>query len=472
VKRIPASTWAILLVALVFVFVVADDGRYLKPANTFPMVSDGAWYYAYLPGVFIHHDLGWGWTRGMRPFERARMELLPRPSDGTGRRVNKYTVGVAMLALPFFAGAHGAAHLFGYEPDGFSTPYRLAMMLGAVFYALLALVALRRLLRLFFPEWVTAVTILSLVLGTNLLHYTVRESAMSHAYSFFALALVTLYTVLWHREGRTLWLVLLAAAAGLTIVIRPSNGLVLLLPLLWGLTGGIGPDGAEGGWQAKLRHVASHWRQLPAAAAVFAAVVIPQLIYWRVYGGSWLYYSYGTEGFLFDRPAIAQILFSYRKGWLVYTPVMITAIAGLVLVRRYVKGAGLPLAVYTAANIYLVSCWWAWWYGGSFGMRALIEMSAPLSLAMASLLTRIGELRLGRPVVVAMVTLACALNLVQTRQYRKGYIHMQDMTGEVYWRIFCRWRIPREELKEIHTALEPPDKNERRHRTHRIGNQS
>lgn len=467
-RRLPPTDWALFLIAAVLLGTIIADGRISRPDKTFPMEGDGGWYYAYLPAVFIHHDLDWEWARDLGQLNREGRELFGTvPSKLTGRRVSKYSVGVAMLTLPFFAVAHGVAAVFGFEPDGYSAPYRVAVTLGAVCYCLLALVVLRRLLRLFFSEWVTAATLIALALATNLFYFTVRGSLMSHVYSFFALALVMYSTCVWHREGRCRQLVLLGVAAGLTIVIRPVNGIVLLVPLLWGLTAGLGPQGAEGGLQAKARYVFSRWRQLVPAGAALIAILLPQVLYWRVYAGSWLYYSYGTEGFLFDEPMIADVLISYRKGWLLYSPIMATAMLGLLFVRRSARGAELPLAVYAVANIYVVSCWWNWWYGGGFGMRALIGMSAPLALAMASTFAWLAERRIGRVVSITLITGACALNLIQTRQYCKGYINPEGMTSDAYWRVFCRAHIPREERAEIRSLLDPPDKNGRRHRTHR-----
>src|SRR5690606_20575959 len=56
-----------------------------------------------------------------------------------------------------------------------------------------------------------------------------------------------------------------------------------------------------------------------------------QMIYWKTQTGHWLYFSYEGEQFYFDNPHIIDGLFGYRKGLLVYSPILIFGFAGLIL---------------------------------------------------------------------------------------------------------------------------------------------
>src|SRR5690349_18012744 len=74
--------------------------------------------------------------------------------------------------------------------------------------------------------------------------------------------------------------------------------------------------------------------QIVLAACVFMIPWIPQMIYWKYYTGTFLFYTYGEEGFYFFNPQLFNVLLSYRKGWLVYTPIMVFALIGFFFMKK------------------------------------------------------------------------------------------------------------------------------------------
>ena len=126
-------------------------------------------------------------------------------------------------------------------------------------------------------------------------------------------------------------------------------------------------------------------RHLLLAAGITLVACLPLFAYWRFATGHWITNPRGPGTFFFSEPRIWSVLWSYRKGWFVYTPIMLAAIPGFFLLPRYLPRAALPIGLCTAAIIYIDSAWWSWWFGGSFGMRAFIELSSILSLPLAAL---------------------------------------------------------------------------------------
>ncbi|MFO7610005.1 MAG: hypothetical protein R6X35_12570, partial [Candidatus Krumholzibacteriia bacterium] len=59
--------------------------------------------------------------------------------------------------------------------------------------------------------------------------------------------------------------------------------------------------------------------------------------------GQFVFNSYMEEGFFFLKPKFFHGLFSYRKGWLVYSPVMTMAIIGFIWMRYKVSSLFFPL---------------------------------------------------------------------------------------------------------------------------------
>src|SRR6185436_10253555 len=103
-------------------------------------------------------------------------------------------------------------------------------------------------------------------------------------------------------------------------------------------------------------------------------IFLPQLFYWKHQTGSWFFNSYLNEHFYFNNPHVFYGLFSFRKGWLVYTPIMFFALAGLYTLFKTMKEFFYPVLILFLLYIYVAFSWWCWWYGGSYGQRALIDI--------------------------------------------------------------------------------------------------
>ncbi len=193
----------------------------------------------------------------------------------------------------------------------------------------------------------------------------------------------------------------------------------------------------------------STFKQALLALLVFFTVAFVQFAYWRYVTGHWLVYSYKDEGFDFLHPKILNGLFSYRKGWFIYTPMSVVALVGLFYLWKKDKRSVPALMVYFLVATYLIFSWREWWYGGSFGCRALIESLAFLALPIAAMtehfLTAVGKLR--RTLYFGIILLVVSLNIFQTYQYSMGLIHWCDMTKDYYWRVFGKTDFDRNENK-------------------------
>jgi hypothetical protein len=204
----------------------------------------------------------------------------------------------------------------------------------------------------------------------------------------------------------------------------------------------------------RLRLFLSKHQLLLMMTAVGFLVLLPQFLLWKHLTGNFLFYSYGEEGFDFSNPHIISALFSYKKGWLVYSPIMAFSILGLFFLRAKVEDALVPILIFMAINLFVITSWWSWYYGGSFGYRALIDAYALLALPLAALiqwLWRIKYLNIGLALILLFLVV---LSQIQTIQYKKTYIHYVDMTKEVYWDIFMRLNISYDEKQEIWKNLE------------------
>lgn len=439
-RPISLSFVVILLMAAFMLLRMCNAHRYSDPSHV--IAWDVVSYYSYLPATFIEHDLTLSFTEG----EHTGTYWPETLADG--RKVVKTSMGLSIMYCPFFLAAHVLAPAFGYPSDGFSTPYAFALMLAGLVYCILGLLLLRRLLLRHFPEWVTALTLLIVGLCTNLYWYSVYEAPMSHAFSFCLFALFAVLTERWHQRPNVWHSIATGLTLGLISLIRPTNALVVVYFLLYGIQ-------SKATFGQKWHLLTHSWWKLLLAGAATLLVWAPQLAYWHYNTGQWFFYSYGNnERFFFTDPKLIQGLFGFRKGWLVYTPVMLFSLTGLVPLWYRYRTYFLAIAVFLVLNLYVVFSWWCWWYGGSCGMRALIESYALLAIPLAAWIEWVADRkRLLRWVLVLLLAATAALSAFHNVRYIHGSIHWDSMTRAAYFDSFFQSHPS----KNFQSLLEEPD---------------
>ena len=397
---------------------------------------DVSLYYAYLPATFIYNDVA---IQKEWPVDFMKMQMgFNRPYKD--RAVIKMSMGMAYLYSPFFFIAHAIATLNPDIPaNGYSTPYQVALGFAGVFWAVTGLYFLFLFLCRFVSAPAASIAAAITFVGTNLFYYTYWEGAMSHA-SLFALLAITLWLGERYLEKQLLLqAVLLGVLAGLIILIRP----IMVVPLLALVVF----------YVYRLRGKLN-WVHIPVIVSMGLLIWLPQVAYWKYTTDSWLYYSYGGEGFFFNDPKIIKGLFGWRKGWLIYTPIMILAILGAWPLLHHQKRWFWLIAPLFLAYIYVIFSWWCWWYGGSYGMRPMIEFYPFLALPLAFLVQVIIKQKkwIKIPVFTLIIALA-AHNIFAIYQYKKTILHYDSMTREAYEAIFLKTTWP-EKYNEL---IESPD---------------
>ena len=384
-----------------------------------PIRSDAFSYYVYLPAWALHHDpslqaVADDCCGGEFPDWTAIIRWR-----FTRQWVNAHPIGEAVMIAPFFAAAHGLTRWTNLSPDGFTPYYQHGAGLAGLFYVLLGLWFLQRLLERYFSRGVTVATLTTLLAGTSLYHYATFDSTWSHAFTF-ALFSAFLERFDSRRPGRLADDLVLGAISGLLILVRHTN---VLIPICF--------FGAEA-WRS---------RSLPLVpAAVATLVVMPQLwLYYRA-TGHWLISSYGSLGFTFDSPHLAGVLVSPRKGLFFYAPLLLLALPGLAALPGRLRDWRAPVAVLLVVNTYLIASWWDWQFGASYGHRGFVDFYPAFALGLAVAFAYVSSRRPLRIAATCAATLLCALSLFQMLQYWHRVLPMSDVTWPQYRSIFLRWR--------------------------------
>lgn len=401
-----------------------------------PIRSDGFSYYVYLPSWFIFHDPSLAATaRDCCGGEFPEFTAIVR-WPGTRRWVNAHPIGVAVMQAPLFAVAHALTRWTNLSPDGFTSYYQHAAGLSGTLWLIAGLWVLRSLLLRHFSDRVTAITLLTLLFGTNLYHYGTFDSSYSHPYSFFLFAAFMDLTERWHTRPDTRRSILLGLVAGLIVLVRHTNVVFLLLFPLFGVTG-------SGSLRARLAALRAHARLLAVATSVSAVVVAPQLAMYYEATGRVLVSSYGELGFNWGSPRIVGVLFSVQKGLFFWSPLLLAACAGLFLLARSSNRARAfvpPGVILLVLDTYIIASWWDWQFGGSYGHRGFVDVLPLFALGLAAFYGWAAATPIRRAAMSVLVACAVSLSVFQMLQYWNGVLPFSDLTWDQYRALFLRLR--------------------------------
>jgi hypothetical protein len=393
--------------------------------------SDGLGYYAYLPALLIDHDVSYQKVtereKKILGYDRYKPAYLVKSGE---RKVNKYFAGEALLLLPFFLLATFFSWIGGIEITGYSFFFQIFTGLGALFYLFLGLYYLKKILQHFsIRPILSAILLVAILLGTNLFYYSMWQPSMSHVYSFFAIN-----GFLWQfcrliRNPGLKHSLMAGLFLGLTVLIRPTNGIiVLLIPFLF--------NSVE-----EARTLADFLRKrkttLLYLLAAFTIVVSIQFLLWYIQTGHWFIWSYKDEGFIFGHPRVIKVLFGYRKGLFIYTPLIFLCMLGCLRLafRSWYRFTG--MALFIILSTYIIASWWNWYYGDSFGSRAFIDYYGIYAILLAILMSH-RETKISTTLVILLLFPFVALNLLQTWQFTHYIIHPYSMNQAKYQYVFLK----------------------------------
>jgi hypothetical protein len=374
-------------------------------------VSDGRFYYAYLPSAVIDGDLDFSnqisehWGPDFQP-------ALLEARTPSGLVKNKYPIGLALTLSPAFLVSHVLVLMSRglIAADGYSWPYQLACLAVIELMVWRILVQTDRLLteRLNIAAGPVLAGLLVVAFGTPCAYYACREPFMVHAVSAFWCTEFVAVAAAGNRGPAWFW-PRLAFCGAMAVICRPTN--IHLAPVA--IAGAAQVVRAAGLWRTMLC--------LPLASVAFVPIGL-QLMTWRLLSGHWLYYSYQEEGFNWSSPALWETLFSSRHGLFFWSPMLLIAVGGLLrardpLIRCWLLG-GILLW-------YANSAWHCWWFGDAFGGRAFVELSGLFGIGLALSFSRWWD----RPWLVAvLIVLAVVFNWVLMALYvshavpRAGYL--------------------------------------------------
>jgi hypothetical protein len=160
-------------------------------------------------------------------------------------------------------------------------------------------------------------------------------------------------------------------------------------------------------------------------------------IIWYLQTGHLIVWSYTGEGFYFSKPLIHKVLFSFRNGMFVYAPLSFLLFGGVYLAYRKDKFSGAFAAFYFLINVYIISSWWTFYYGGGFGHRAMTEHHVFTVIMIATFVNGITPFL--QKVFYGLSFLLVGLSVFQGFQTVKGILPNDYVDYEMYKLVFLKW---------------------------------
>jgi hypothetical protein len=432
--------------------------------------GDGVGYYAFARAPLIEHSLDFtrDYQHANESFRGPRLDESGQPKSEfrtpTGHLENHFTAGPAILWTPFLLLAHVGVLLAramgsSVAADGFSAPYRITMALATAIYGFLGLLLAFRLARQYVHELWALLATIAIWWASSLPVYMYFNPSWSHAHSAFAVALFLWY---WHetRSSRSLsqWL-LLALIAGLMLNVYYPNTMVLALLVVEAVPQYLSAfrRGAAGATSEAPRLADLLVRQLFFAAVVLLCLLPTFITRYIVYGGALKSGYIPLRDWLWRSPAFLDVLFASNHGLFVWTPILLFAIAGLILFRWREPRVGGPFLAALLAFYLFIACYPDWAGISSYGNRFFVSLTPLFILGLSVFLDRLSQFfRSSRMALAGASALLALFFLWNVGLMFQWGSHLIPARGPVAFSEVLHnqfFVVPRQVAADVHTYL-------------------
>lgn len=392
-------------------------------------LADGFGYYMYLPHLFDEGSLYMTqeWAESVQDEYCRGCDVYQLAKRDNGNNIDIYHIGLSYVLLPSYVVGDVVARSSGYKSDGFSTPYHVMSILNRLFFIILGLIFFGKLLLLFVSDKIAALTILLIYLASNVYVTFVHQWDLPHLYLFTINSIFLYHFFKFCSFKKRRSLIYAAIFFGLTTSIRPTQVLIGIIPLIFLLK--------------EYGNTKLFWKSILLFPLMSLLWNIPQILYWSIVGGELITANLHTEDIVLVDPNMIDFLFSYRKGWLLYSPMFLLLPLGLYKLYNINRTLFWASGSFIILYIYILSSWETWYYAHSFGSRVMVDIYPIIGLVIALYLNSISK-KIGAGLLIIFSFACLALNFIQSAQMEKGYLHTERMSKEHYWYIFGRLDIP------------------------------
>ncbi|HJX38153.1 MAG TPA: hypothetical protein VJ714_06120, partial [Anaerolineae bacterium] len=330
-------------------------------------------------------------------------------NEATDQYATVFPYGTAFLYLPSYWLASLANKLpvfhvndpYFIQHQGVPLAYSFLFLVWTTLCALLAVSLTFLSTAKFTGPGAALFSAVALFLATPLLYYSTIEPYMSHVPGTLLIALA-IYILVTRRQHSLSWF-FMGFVLGVAFLVRWQLALYALPIGLWALVKG-------------------EWRKLLLLLIGFMLLAwhLP-FTWWRMYGSPWVVPAavQGQQEFLAWPAYFTEVLFSSQRGLILWSPLVVLALAGLVLLLRKDRGLSICLILMFVLQVLMNASVHDWGGGWAFGMRRMTELYPVWVIGLAflvhaarSLPTTVPWAGVARWAIPAVVVLGSVLGLV------------------------------------------------------------
>lgn len=337
--------------------------------------GDGKFYWAYLRSAWKDHNLDLRNELNREYSPMANNKLQEKPFEKK-QIFNWLPIGASISWLPAFVIAdmlvNGLHQVYPSFPNnGYSDIYQIIVGLENVLFVSIGVIMIYRLLTNYFNPFISVLTVILALFGTNLLFYGGVDVINSHPASFLLSSLYLFFWIKTRKKRKKKEWILLGFLLGFMTMVRTQDavfGSLLLFDFIF---------------QKEPLHKKVLYMMI--TGTTFLITFFPQMLMWKYVFGNYFVSPYFLGGFNFFHPRILEVLFNARTGLFIWTPLYILCFVGLFIIRRRF----FPLIVVSLLQLYLIMSWSGWDQGASFGIRMIITGLPYLSFGLAAVLSKL-----------------------------------------------------------------------------------
>lgn len=357
--------------------------------------GDSLYYYSTTRSIVLDRDIDFQNEAFRQDFG---FPNLPEVSDVTGRIYHIYSPGTSIMWMPAFVVGYlisWVSSLVGLlgSADGYSYITQFFVAVSALFFSVLGLYFVYRLVHLFFRRKVALLTTLFMFLATPMFYYTAMDPLNSHSASFM-LSAALLFFVAKFSHSKNLeksvvvsWqkMLVLGSIAGMILIVRNQDA-VILAPVAIYLF-----FTKNKSQMNRLNNMILFFGMI---FLLFSTQLFSTLTLFGKFGSPYL--IRGHQLFNWAQPDFFRVLFSFENGLLFFAPGLVLAIYGLVRAllsknKKSLKISSLLLFRIMSAialstfliQLYIIASWPAEIVGGPYGSRMFISTLPGLALGAA-----------------------------------------------------------------------------------------
>lgn len=382
------------------------------------MCGDAKDYYSYLISFFINNDL----TK-----QSDNSWFILKTSQGI---INVHPVGISLLLLPFFSVAYAYAFIFNFKLNGESLPFQVSVAFAALFYLIIGVIYLKKLFRINqINDKISALCILLIFFGTNLLHYTLSESGMSHVYSFSLISIFLYHSNKFILSHSNKQLIFSSILLGLILLIRPNNIFVICTLFLW------------------FKNVSACFLFFKSliknkffyiSLIITISIVFVQSLIWYTQTNQFFHNTYKADGFYWLSPQVIKMLFGFNSGFFIYTPLCFLFLFGLLYIYKENKFSFFAFLFLLSILFYFFASYSSYTYFDGLGIRVLVDYYSLFAFLGAKLFMHFFDHKL---IYNSIISISCVLvfvNLIYCYQENRGILLRTGMNFKKWNFVFLK----------------------------------